>query len=78
MKKRMIPNSEFLAFIPFLHHILSWIIPSFQGNVGNRPESPKTPEQRCLGVSSIFVGNTVVHEQNLDTWEFGKGALRES
>jgi len=24
-----------------------------------------------------FVENSVVHEQNLDTWEFGKGALSE-
>jgi hypothetical protein len=24
-----------------------------------------------------FLENSVVHEQNLDTWEFGKGALSE-
>jgi hypothetical protein len=27
------------------------------------------------GVFSTFVENTVVHERNLDTWEFGKGDL---
>jgi len=29
------------------------------------------------GVFRDFLRNTVVHERNSDTWEFGKGALSE-
>jgi len=33
IKKRIIPNRNFLAFISIRKNILSWIILSFQGNL---------------------------------------------
>jgi hypothetical protein len=33
MKQRIVPKRNFLAFISALNHILSRIIPSFQGNL---------------------------------------------
>jgi hypothetical protein len=32
-------------------------------------------QEKTVGSFLTFLGKAVVHEQNSDTWEFGKGAL---
>jgi hypothetical protein len=75
-------NCAFVMVSPFLELLRSeflYLVPQGGGGVKTLFHDPKLLGSLLVYRSFLnFLEKGVVHKQNLDTWEFGKGALRTS